>query len=132
VLVTPSGAKVIDRLSQDLRGEFPALKGLSRTNLLYMRAFAEAYSGEEFVQRVVGQIPWGHNLILLDRVKDDGERLWYAQQISINGWSRNILIMQIQGQLYQRQGQAVNNFDTTLPQDSLRFSEGNAERSLFI
>jgi predicted nuclease of restriction endonuclease-like (RecB) superfamily len=111
------GAKVIDRLSQDLRGEFPELKGLSRTNLLYMRAFAEAYSEEEFVQRVVGQIPWGHNLILLDRVKDDGERLWYAQQISINGWSRNILILQIQGQLYQRQGQAVNNFDTTLPPD---------------
>jgi predicted nuclease of restriction endonuclease-like (RecB) superfamily len=109
------GAKVIDRLSQDLRGEFPELKGLSRTNLLYMRAFAEAYSEEEFVQRVVGQIPWGHNLILLDRVKNDAERLWYAQQISINGWSRNILILQIQGQLYQRQGQAVNNFDTTLP-----------------
>ena len=111
------GAKVIDRLSQDLRGEFPELKGLSRTNLLYMRAFAEAYSEEEFVQRVVGQIPWGHNLILLDRVKDDGERLWYAQQISINGWSRNILILQIKGQLYQRQGQAVNNFDTTLHPD---------------
>lgn len=58
------GAKVIDRLSQDLRQEFPELKGLSRTNLMYMRAFAEAYSEEQIVQQVVGQIPWGHNPII--------------------------------------------------------------------
>jgi predicted nuclease of restriction endonuclease-like (RecB) superfamily len=111
------GAKVIDRLSQDLRGEFPELKGLSRTKLLYMRAFAEAYSEEQIVQQVVGQIPWGHNLMILDKVKDLAARQWYAQQVTTNGWSRNILAMQIESQLYQRQGQAVSNFEATLPPD---------------
>lgn len=109
------GSKVIDRLSQDLRQEFPELKGLSRTNLLYMRAFAEAYAEEQIVQQVVGQIPWGHNLIILDKVKDSAARRWYAQEVTTNGWSRNILVIQIESQLYQRQGQAVTNFDTTLP-----------------
>jgi predicted nuclease of restriction endonuclease-like (RecB) superfamily len=109
------GAKVIDRLSQDLREEFPELKGLSRTNLMYMRAFAEAYSEEQIVQQVVGQIPWGHNLVILDKVKDSDARRWYAQQVTINGWSRNILTLQIESQLYQRQGQAVTNFEATLP-----------------
>lgn len=111
------GAKVIDRLSQDLREEFPEIKGLSRTNLLYMRAFAEAYSEEQIVQQVVGQIPWGHNLMILDKVKDSAARQWYAQQVTTNGWSRNILAMQIESQLYQRQGQAVTNFEATLPPD---------------
>jgi predicted nuclease of restriction endonuclease-like (RecB) superfamily len=111
------GAKVIDRLSQDLRAEFPELKGLSGRNLKYMRAFAEAYSEDEFVQQLVAQIPWGHNVVLLDRVKDDNARLWYAQQVMTNGWSRNILTLQIESQLYQRQGQAVTNFEATLPPD---------------
>jgi predicted nuclease of restriction endonuclease-like (RecB) superfamily len=82
-----------------------------------MRAFAEAYPENEFVQQLVAQIPWGHNLILLGRVKDDNARLWYAQQVTINGWSRNILTIQIESQLYQRQGQAVTNFEATLPPD---------------
>ena len=111
------GAKVIDRLSQDLRGEFPELKGLSGRNLKYMRAFAEAYPEDEFVQQAVAQIPWGHNVVLLDRVKNSNARLWYAQQVTTNGWSRNILVMQIESQLYQRQGQAVSNFEATLPPD---------------
>jgi predicted nuclease of restriction endonuclease-like (RecB) superfamily len=111
------GAKVIDRLSQDLREEFPELKGLSSRNLKYMRAFAEAYREDKFVQQLVAQIPWGHNLILLGRVKDDNARHWYAQQVTINGWSRNILTLQIESQLYQRKGQAVTNFEATLPPD---------------
>ena len=111
------GAKVIARLSQDLQAEFPELKGLSGRNLKYMRAFAEAYPEDEFVQQLVAQIPWGHNVMLLDRVKDSNARLWYAQQVTTNGWSRNILAMQIESQLYQRQGQAVTNFEATLPPD---------------
>jgi predicted nuclease of restriction endonuclease-like (RecB) superfamily len=86
------GAKVIDRLSQDLQAEFPELKGLSGRNLKYMRAFAEAYPEDEFVQQAVAQIPWGHNVVLLDRVKDSNARLWYAQQVTTNGWSRNITV----------------------------------------
>src|ERR1017187_8466060 len=74
------GSKVVDRLAQDLHSEFPDMKGLSRTNLLYMRAFAETWPDESIVQQVVGQIPWGHNVRLLDLVKDREERLWYAAQ----------------------------------------------------
>jgi predicted nuclease of restriction endonuclease-like (RecB) superfamily len=111
------GAKVIDRLSQDLRREFPSLKGLSARNLKYMRAFAQAYPESQIVQQAAAQIPWFHNCIILDKVKDAAARQWYLQQVMTNGWSRNILTMQIESQLYQRQGQAVTNFEATLPPD---------------
>ena len=109
------GAKVIDQLSKDLKREFPDVKGFSRTNLLYMRAFAEAYPDEQFVQQLVGQIPWGHNVRILDMVKSPEERLWYAQQTIENGWSRNVLVLQIESGLIHRSGQAVTNFSRTLP-----------------
>ena len=64
------GAKVIERLSRDLRNAFPEMKGFSRANLLYMRAFAEAWPDAEIVQQAVGQLPWGHNIVLLTRIKD--------------------------------------------------------------
>jgi len=109
------GAGVIQRLAQDLRTAFPDMKGLSRTNLLYMRAFAEAWPEESIVQQVVGQIPWGHNIRLLDAVKTMKERLWYARAAIENGWSRNVLVMQIESGLYARQGKAITNFQATLP-----------------
>jgi predicted nuclease of restriction endonuclease-like (RecB) superfamily len=109
------GSKVVDRLANDLHAEFPEVKGLSRTNLLYMRSFAETWPDEAMVQQVVGQIPWGHNVRLLDLVKTPEERLWYAQQIILNGWSRNVLVMQIESGLYRRQGKAITNFQATLP-----------------
>jgi len=109
------GAKVIERLSADLRREFPEMKGFSRTNLLYMRAFAEAYPDEVIVQQVAGQIPWFHNCVLLDKVKDKEERLWYAHVTVEHGWSRNVLVHQIESKLYQRQGKAITNFERALP-----------------
>ena len=109
------GAKVIDRLAQDLRREFPEMKGLSPRNLKYMRAFAEAYPDERFVQQFVAQIPWGHNCVLLDKVKDPTERVWYIQQTIEHGWSRNVLVHQIESGLYHRQGKAITNFERTLP-----------------
>ncbi|NSW78454.1 MAG: hypothetical protein HPY54_05430 [Chthonomonadetes bacterium] len=109
------GAKVIERLAQDLRREFPEMKGLSRANLFYMRAFAEAWHDEQIVQQLVGQIPWGHHCVLLDRVKNPNERLWYVQQTLSHGWSRNVLVHQIEVELYRRQGKAVTNFERTLP-----------------
>ena len=109
------GAKVIDRLAHDLHSEFPDMKGLSRTNLLYMRAFAEAWPDELFVQQVVGQIPWGHNLRILDYVKNASEREWYVRATIQNGWSRNVLVHQIESGLYHRQGKAATNFSRTLP-----------------
>ena len=109
------GSKVVERLAKDLHAEFPEMKGLSRTNLLYMRSFAEAWQDESIVQQVVGQIPWGHNLRLLELVKQPEERIWYARQTVQNGWSRNVLVMQIESNLYHRQGKAISNFQATLP-----------------
>jgi predicted nuclease of restriction endonuclease-like (RecB) superfamily len=87
------GAKIIESLASDLHREFPDMKGFSRTNL-YMRAFAEAWPDEPFVQQVVGQIPWGHNLRILDLAKTQPEREWYIRQTVQNGWSRNVLVLQ--------------------------------------
>lgn len=109
------GAKVVERLAHDLRHEFPEMKGLSRANLLYMRAFADAYPDHLFVQQVAGQIPWFHNVVLLDKVKAPAEREWYIRQTIENGWSRNVLVHQIESGLYNRQGEAVSNFDKALP-----------------
>ena len=109
------GAKVVPQLAKDLQLEFPEMKGLSRTNLLYMRAFAKTYPDEAFVWQVAKQLPWFHNCILLDKVKDAQTREWYAKACILNGWSRAILEMQIKTRLFERQGIAVHNFDRTLP-----------------
>lgn len=109
------GAKVVDRLAVDLRRAFPEMKGFSRTNLLYMRAVADAYPDEQFVQQVVGQIPWGHNVRILDQVKDSQEREFYIRQTIQHGWSRPVLEMQIESNLYRRHGSATTNFERTLP-----------------
>ena len=109
------GAKVIERLAHDLRTAFPEMKGFSRANLMYMRAFAEAWQNEEFVQQAVGQLPWGHNLVLLTRLKDQQQRLAYAQSAIKHGWSRNMLNIHIETRLLERTGTAVTNFDDRLP-----------------
>ena len=109
------GAKVIDRLAEDLRAAFPDMKGFSPRNLKYMRAFSEAWPDPEFVQQAVAQLPWGHNLILLDRLATMENRRWYAAKAIEHNWSRNILVMQIETRLLERDGKAVTNFETSLP-----------------
>lgn len=109
------GSKVVDRLAQDLRAAFPDMKGFSARNLKYMRAFADAWPDEQFVQQAVAQLPWGHNLILLDKIADPETRQWYAAKAIQNGWSRNVLVMQIESGLLERQGQAITNFSERLP-----------------
>jgi len=109
------GAKVIDHLSHDLRKAFPDMKGFSRANLMYMRAFADAWPDEQIVQQAVGQLPWGHNLVLLAKLKEREERLAYAQKAIENNWSRNVLVMQIETRLLERSGKAVTNFEQRLP-----------------
>ena len=109
------GSKVIDRLAADLRSAFPEMSGFSPRNLKYMRAFAEAWPDEDFVQQVAAQLPWFHNCTILDKLKNLAERIWYAQQTIENGWSRNILIHQIESNLFHRKGKAITNFDRTLP-----------------
>lgn len=109
------GARVIDRLSLDLRRDFPEMTGLSARNLKYMRSFAEAYPDRSIVQQVVAQLPWGHNVRLVESVKDPAERLWYARQAIEYGWSRNVMAHQIESELFRRQGKAITNFERTLP-----------------
>ena len=110
------GAKVIERLAQDLRVAFPEMKGFSRANLMYMRAFAQAWPDAEIVQQAVGQLPWGHNLVLLTQLKDPELRLAYAQNAIAHGWSRNVLNIHIETRRLERSGQAITNFEARLPQ----------------
>ncbi len=109
------GTKVIGRLAGDLRRAYPDMTGLSPRNLKYMRAFAEAWPEEPIVQQLVAQIPWGHNVRLLDYVKDRREREWCVHKTIENGWSRNVLVHWIESDLYKRQGKARTNFNRTLP-----------------
>jgi len=109
------GAKVVDRLADDLLQAFPGMTGFGARNLKYMRAFAEAYPDQQFVQQVVAQLPWGHNVRILEMLKGPAAREWYIRQAVESGWTRNVLVHQIEGDLHRRQGRAVTNFQRTLP-----------------
>jgi predicted nuclease of restriction endonuclease-like (RecB) superfamily len=109
------GKNVIPRLSRDLASEFPEMKGLSPRNLGYMKAFAEAWPDEPILQQPAAKLPWFHNCIILDRIKNQAERLWYIQAAIEHGWSRNVLVVQIEAGLYRRQGKAITNFTKALP-----------------
>lgn len=109
------GAKVIERLAEDLRAAFPDMKGFSPRNLKYMRAFAEAWPDAEFVQAVLAQLPWYHQLALMDKLPNPETRRWYAAKAIEHNWSRNILVMQIETRLLERSGTAVTNFEASLP-----------------
>ncbi len=109
------GTKIVERLSRDLRQSFPDLGGFSRANLMYMRAFAEAWSEGVIVQQAVGRLPWGHNIVLLTKLKDPAQRLAYAEAALEFGWSRNVLVMQIETKRLERKGKATTNFERSLP-----------------
>jgi predicted nuclease of restriction endonuclease-like (RecB) superfamily len=109
------GAKVIDRLAADLGREFPDQKGFSARNLKYMRKLAESYPEREIVQQAAAQIPWFHNSVILDKVQDAAQREWYTRATVEHGWSRAVLVHQIESDLYGRQGTALTNFPATLP-----------------
>ena len=109
------GAKVIDKLSKDLQSSFPEMKGFSTRNLKYMRKFAEEYEEFEFVQQLAAQISWGHNMVLLDKFSNFQERAFYIKKTIEHGWSRNVLVLQIESNLYKRQGAAITNFEGKLP-----------------
>ena len=117
------GSKFIENLAADIRISFPNVKGYSVRNLKYMAKFAETYPDESFVQQAVAQIPWGHTTVLLDKFSDDTVRNWYLNKTIENGWSRNVLIHQIESGLYERQALAekISNFENRLasPQSEL-------------
>jgi predicted nuclease of restriction endonuclease-like (RecB) superfamily len=122
------GNAVIDRLGADLQKAFPGLNGFSRTNVYRMRSFYLAYRDfQANVPQLVGQfdknalpppfadLPWGHNVLLIEKVKDRAERIWYGQKAIEHGWSRSVLDHQIDSGLHRRQGKALTNFERTLP-----------------
>jgi predicted nuclease of restriction endonuclease-like (RecB) superfamily len=111
------GNKFIDHLSHDLKLEFPDSTGYSARNLKYMAKFAHLYPDEQIVQEVLAQIPWYHNVTLMDKVRDEHVALWYAQESARNGWSRNVLVHQIENKLYERQAlsEKITNFERILP-----------------
>lgn len=109
------GAKVIDRMSKDIKDAFPEMSGFSPRNIKYMRKFAECWPDFEFVQQVVAQIPWRTNRMLLDKLNSEESRKWYAYKAIENGWSSNVLELQIQSRLMERSGRSVNNFPVAHP-----------------
>ena len=109
------GARVIDRMSKDLKDVFPEMSGFSPRNLKYMQKFAESWSDYEFVQQVVARIPWRTNIKLLDKLDNQESRIWYAQKVFEYGWSSAVLEFQIEGRLMERSGKNINDFSATLP-----------------
>lgn len=110
------GTKILPQIEADLRAEFPEMRGFSRSNLAYMRAFAAAWPDPEvIVQRFVGQLPWGQNITLLTKLKTPEERLLYAARAVEHGWSRPLLTHHIELRTLEREGKAVTNFEQRLP-----------------
>nr|WP_289706635.1 PDDEXK nuclease domain-containing protein [Enterocloster clostridioformis] len=109
------GTKIIDRMAKDLKDAFPEMSGFSPRNIKYMRKFADSWPDFEIVQRVVAQIPWRTNISLMDKLKDEESRIWYAYKVIENGWSKTILDLQIESRLMERSGRSVNNFSEALP-----------------
>lgn len=117
------GSKFIDQLSIDINNDFPGVEGFSRSNIFRMRAFYLDYSMSRTPVRqfadianasILSNLPWSHNVILMEKVSSLEERLWYAQKAIENGWSRNILAIQIDSHLHKRQGKSITNFSRTL------------------
>lgn len=111
------GTKVIDRIAKDLKEAFPEMSGFSPRNIKYMRKFAECWPDFQFVQQVAAQIPWRTNIKLIDKVKEQKSRLWYAEKTIEHGWSSAVLDFQIESGLYERSGKSVNNFSVALPDE---------------
>jgi len=111
------GEKFVDNLSIELKLEFPNVKGFSTRNLNNMKKFYEEYKDDELLQQLVAKVPWGHNIALMEKIKDKKEREWYIKECIESGWSRDVLKLQIKSNLYFRQvtNNKLTNFTTTLP-----------------
>lgn len=119
-------AKVIPKLANDLRNELPEVKGFSERNLGRMLAFYREYGLTSILPQAVAKletateelifhIPWGHHIMLIEKVKDVSMRYWYMKETLHHGWSRDTLASMVKGQLYQRQGKSTHNFEARLP-----------------
>jgi predicted nuclease of restriction endonuclease-like (RecB) superfamily len=109
------GDNILEHISKDLKQEFSDMKGFSVRNLKYMRQwFLFWQNGQQLVAQIF-EIPWGHNIVIITKIKNESEALYYAQKTIENGWSRAVLVHQIESQLYHREGKAISNFDAKLP-----------------
>lgn len=110
------GSGLIERLSRDLTHAFPDMKGFSRRNLYAIRQWYLFYSAlSAIVPQPVAQLPWGHNRLIVSKIKDYDEALWYALAANENGWTRDDLELKIEKRDYHRVGRALTNFSQTLP-----------------
>lgn len=109
------GNKFVDDVSRELKLEFPNIEGFSVRNLKYMKKFYLEYKGDELVQRIVAQLPWRHNIALMSKIKDNNLRKKYAEATIKNGWSKDMLVMQIENNYHLRIGNSSNNFKIALP-----------------
>lgn len=117
------GTKVVERMSNDLKTEFPDMKGWSRSNLMYMRQFAESWTRKEIVQAPLGQLPWYHHIALLENLKSRGDRIAYAALAIENGWSRNVMVHQIELGVADLHGTAITNFRKLMPPNDSDMAE---------
>jgi len=111
------GATVVKRLATDLQSEFPGISGFSTRNLHYMAKFYETYANEAIVQPMVAQINWTHNIIIMEKCKDALERQFYIRMTRKMGWTKNVLIHQIENKTYEKTLLNQTNFDRTLPDE---------------
>ena len=109
------GSRVVDRMSADLKAAFPDMTGWSPRNLKYMRAFADAWKRNEIVQAPLAQLPWYHHLAFLECLKSRGDRIAYAALAIDNGWSRNVMVHQIELGVADQHGSAITNFKSLMP-----------------
>ncbi|HEC92932.1 MAG TPA: DUF1016 domain-containing protein [Candidatus Atribacteria bacterium] len=111
------GQKIIQKLSRDLQKEFPQNSGFSERSLKYMRKFYLTYRNKPKMQPLVAQIPWSHNIIILDKTKNDYEKEYYCRMVLKNSWSKRILIHQIEAKSFERflVNNKTHNFDKSLP-----------------
>lgn len=110
------GKSVVEELAKDLQAEFPGMQGFSIQNLWYMRQFFQTYNGHQKLQPLVGEISWTKNLIIMSKCKDDLEREFYIRMTKKFGWTKNVLIHQIENQSYEKTLLNKTNFHKTVPE----------------
>lgn len=131
------GSQIIEKFARDIQNEFPGIEGFSRANIFYMRAFFLAYCNcptavgrlKEEPPKIILNIPWGHNIILITRLKNNEQRLWYAHKALECGWSRSSLEDWIKSDLFIRQGEATTNFHVALPKSLKKSSKSSIKTS---
>ncbi len=109
------GRSVVEKLAADVRQEFPGISGFSGRSMWYMRDFYLAYHSSQKLPPLVAEIGWSHNRTILDKCKDDLEREFYIRMTKTHGWTKNVLIHQIENQTYQKTLTSQTNFEQTLP-----------------